>query len=49
MITYHTCEDPEQLLSDGFSGVMGCRVFYSRQLTAEWFAEQAAKSLGTPA
>jgi hypothetical protein len=20
MITYHTCEDPEQLLSDGFSG-----------------------------
>jgi hypothetical protein len=25
--------------------VLGCRVFYSRQRTQEWFAEQEAKSL----
>jgi hypothetical protein len=25
--------------------VLGCRVFYSRQRTAEWFAEQEATSL----
>jgi hypothetical protein len=24
---------------------LGCRIFYSRQRTAEWFAEQEAKSL----
>jgi hypothetical protein len=25
--------------------ILGCRVFYSRQRTQEWFAEQEAKSL----